>query len=628
VSTTLLPVLPRIRLRIGVSGHRLPPKLPEESEAPIRAVIDRILAAVVATVRKAEHEYAACAPARYSRSGRSSSSADLASEFVVVSSLAEGSDRLVAEQGLAAGFALEAVLPLDRAEYARDFETPASRATFEQLLARASAVFELAGVADERPRAYEAAGFVMLANIDLLIAIWDGKDAAGIGGTAQIVSRAVADGIPVVWIDPAIPRAMQLSWPGVGEVPPANAGARPKDSFRPADEAALTLAIEDIVSLPTQPEARNALEQYLAETPRHWNFCPWYPLLLWLFAVRPLRWGDFHLAPSLAQAKMQWENFLTILPRDRAQRPAIEAILLPAFSAADHIAVYYAHVYRSTYVFNFLFAALAVALALVGIFTHDPTIKSYVVGAELIVIIAILVTWLHGHYEQRHRRWLDYRRLGECLRHIRIFAPIGSEGSADRPGRSLDADEQDWVSWYTWSLRRLVPLPDLAVDPTYLAALREAVRSAEISGQIEYHNANAARMEKLDSRIQRAGRLLFAITGGLCVLFLGLAWSGWLRDLAVPYRDPILGVFTFLTALLPTLGAALAAIHVQGDFRTVAEQSGRTAKRLAAISQILANESPTFARLADRIEKTSDVLMADLTEWQTVFRTRPLSLPA
>jgi hypothetical protein len=92
-------------LRIGVSGHRVPPKLPEESEAPLRALIDRILAAIVDTVRKA----------------------NTARAFSIVSSLAEGSDRIVAAAGLAAGLALQVVLPFNRAEYARDFETPTSR---------------------------------------------------------------------------------------------------------------------------------------------------------------------------------------------------------------------------------------------------------------------------------------------------------------------------------------------------------------------------------------------------------------------------------------------------------------------------------------------------------------------
>jgi hypothetical protein len=47
-----------------------------------------------------------------------------------------------------------------------------------------------------------------------------------------------------------------------------------------------------------------------------------------------------------------------------------------------------------------------------------------------------------------------------------------------------------------------------------------------------------------------------------------------------------------------------------------------------AIDKILADEPLDFARLADRVQKTSDIMMMDLEEWQTVFRTRPLSLPA
>jgi len=46
------------------------------------------------------------------------------------------------------------------------------------------------------------------------------------------------------------------------------------------------------------------------------------------------------------------------------------------------------------------------------------------------------------------------------------------------------------------------------------------------------------------------------------------------------------------------------------------------------LDRILAEEPLEFARLADRVQKTSDIMMVDLEEWQTVFRARPLSLPA
>jgi len=216
-------------LRIGVSGHRVPPKLPEESEAPLRAHIDRILAAIAATTRKA----------------------NATSALVIVSSLAEGSDRIVAAAGLAAGYALQVILPFARVEYERDFETPMSRSEFEDLLARAGEVVELGGDAEERPRAYEAAGLFMLANIDVLIAIWDGAMAAGIGGTAQIVERAIADGTVVVWIEPSHPNAIQISWPGSGAALDG-ATADLKNTFRPADVPTIARAVEKILASPKQ----------------------------------------------------------------------------------------------------------------------------------------------------------------------------------------------------------------------------------------------------------------------------------------------------------------------------------------------------------------------------------------
>lgn len=200
----------------------------------MRTLVDRILAAMVAAAPKFASDRTAPDAA--------------ATEFVVVSSLAEGADRIVAEAGLAAGYKLQAVLPLDRTEYARDFETKDSRAAFERLLDRACAVIELDGAPDARPAAYEAAGLYMLANIDLLIAIWDGQVAAGVGGTAEIVDRAIADGILVAWIEPANPNTMKVSRAAVGVAPRAEANALPQQAFRSADVATLARAANEILT--------------------------------------------------------------------------------------------------------------------------------------------------------------------------------------------------------------------------------------------------------------------------------------------------------------------------------------------------------------------------------------------
>jgi hypothetical protein len=623
----LRPLCPPVRLRVGVTGHRGPPKLPVEAMEKVNASVGRTLAVFATAAR----QHAKALENMCEKCGGLMPVAgdpELA-ECVIISSLAEGADRIVAAAALATGFGLEAVLPFSEDDYIADFGAPDSRADFEELLDQATSVFVLDGDANERPRAYEAAGFVMLANIDVLVAIWDGDEVNNIGGTAQIVSRAIADGIPIVWIAPANSDELQLSWPRPDEMPLANASGQIKETFRLADCSSIEDAIKEALSPPPEKlEEKRALHNFLSERERQWNFCPWFPLLLAVFAGCSLRWNDFRLPRFLSETRAQWASYFATVPQDKAQRPAIENTLLPAYSLADHLAIYYSLVYRSTYVFNFIFAAVAVGLALTGIWNHDPRIKAYVVLTEFVVIVTILFTWTHGRRQQWHRRWLEYRRLAECLRHMRILAPVGSNGPVDRPGRRLLVDEQDWVNWYAWSLRRLLPLPNCAIDTAYVTAVRNAARSVEIAGQLHYHTDNAQRMAKLDGRMHSLGQLLFVITGGLCFLFVCLYLIGAVPIVSGPHTEEVLGVFTFVTAFLPTLGAALSAVHIQGDFKTVAEQSKRTADRLLEIDEVMAKEAPLFARLCDRVEKASDVMMVDLLEWQTVFRTRPLSLPA
>ena len=80
--------------------------------------------------------------------------------------------------------------------------------------------------------------------------------------------------------------------------------------------------------------------------------------------------------------------------------------------------------------------------------------------------------------------------------------------------------------------------------------------------------------------------------------------------------------------VIPSFGAALNAIRMQGDFDTVARRSLATESRLIAIRAALHAPGLDFARLADLVQKTAEVMGADVSEWRTLFRTRPLSLPA
>jgi hypothetical protein len=120
--------------------------------------------------------------------------------FCIYSALAEGADRLVVEEALAHEQSqFTAVLPLVPAEYARDFQTTASRQAFDRLLGRAVEIISLAGDGS-RGNAYRRAGYYVVDHSDVLIACWNGEAARGPGGTADVVAYARQRGHPLVWI--------------------------------------------------------------------------------------------------------------------------------------------------------------------------------------------------------------------------------------------------------------------------------------------------------------------------------------------------------------------------------------------------------------------------------------------
>ncbi|WP_329367876.1 hypothetical protein OG896_21985 [Streptomyces sp. NBC_00669] len=122
-----------------------------------------------------------------------------ATELVGVSCLAAGSDTLFAEEVLAAGGELVAVVP------SRDYRAakvkPGHAPAFDRLV-QAAAEVVVAPFATAGREAYEAANRVLLERADRLVAVWNGRPPGGKGGgTADVVLQARAEGVPVdvVW---------------------------------------------------------------------------------------------------------------------------------------------------------------------------------------------------------------------------------------------------------------------------------------------------------------------------------------------------------------------------------------------------------------------------------------------
>jgi len=118
--------------------------------------------------------------------------------LVGVCSLAVGADQIFARALLAAGGRLQVIIPCRN--YASTFTTDEARTSFAKLLASSVSCEELP-YPSPTEEAFMAAGHAVADRSDLLLAVWDGAPAAGLGGTADVVRYAKERGkaFEIVW---------------------------------------------------------------------------------------------------------------------------------------------------------------------------------------------------------------------------------------------------------------------------------------------------------------------------------------------------------------------------------------------------------------------------------------------
>jgi hypothetical protein len=121
--------------------------------------------------------------------------------LTILSPLAEGADRLVVREVLKYPEAiLEVVLPLEKNDYLRDFETIESKTEFEELISLAKSV-KVLPPKNIRAEAYSQVGRYVVDQCEVLIALWNGNQASGQGGTQEIVDYARETNCPLIWIN-------------------------------------------------------------------------------------------------------------------------------------------------------------------------------------------------------------------------------------------------------------------------------------------------------------------------------------------------------------------------------------------------------------------------------------------
>jgi len=619
------PPKPPLAFRVGVVGHR-PNRLQHADMAKLAEVLRSLLEAVQAAVLEVA-------------SKNSELFSPVTPVFTSISPLAEGIDRIFAEQALDLGWRLCCVTPFPQEEFERDFapdkalETD-SLARFHRILDCASARghltrLQLDGKRNDESAAYANGGTVVFSLSDILIVVWDGERLGKRGGTEDTLNQAGIAGIPVVVVDAKAPHRWRLNIPGIhanSEWFPYGTGLGDLEAVRQAVRDSLAFP-DPMQPVPGMRSTKRmySIEQYYKERHPRWSVC-----VLWK-AFRDVvgdgRWPavTFSVAPFEESVLGEW-------PRDESTSYAIFLNhLRPYYAWTDKLAVWYSDRYRSSSILCFGLGAWAVCMALwTPTFGYLFTEKE---GSflELLSIIVGVAIYSMARLGLWHERWLDCRLGAELVRHLRIVAPTcGKRPFPQIPAHYLKYGQPaaSWMNWYVRAITRATGMRDTVLDHIYLKKHLDQLRGF-LEGQVGFHAASHRRAETIESRLATLIKVLAAMTFAACVCHI----IGY-HVFHIPG-----GGLAFICAVFPAIAGALAAINNHGEFRRVEKRSAAMKASIEMLIQRIDNiciqmekpdaETISFFQDARNVSSdAADLLVREVLDWRVLFQDRPQEMGA
>ncbi|MGH8279348.1 MAG: hypothetical protein ACRETQ_07270 [Gammaproteobacteria bacterium] len=525
----------------------------------------------------------------------------------LLSPLAEGADRLVAQLALEHGAELVVPLPMPEQEYRKDF--PHSLAEFDALKAQATITYTLpepAGTTERgtdfsgsrRDACYEQVGVHIVKHAQLIVALWDGVASADRGGTAHIVRHAMS---------------------GATDTASANLA----QSFGPA-KAIWHLRI---------PRVNGSNDQRVeAIAPYH--------TASWRFSDNRNQERPFNAAAGHWPGKEFGHlQSLEIFNRDASAlapqrvQESVEALLpagvsgklldpseriTHAFVAADLISAKYNKMAYKLWKWIFVLAGVMILgfQSYVHLWSHSLLLLLYPAA-----FIAMTVAYSILHRRRLDDRFIDARILAEALR-VTIYwrlAGIRARAVDQYLGRHMGA-----IGWTPAAVLGLLTLP----PPDAEFAQRNGLSIADqfwIAQQLKYYQRQSLRQGKRVNLYRRFAGSLYALT---LVVSIGIAIYG-----AVVTRPSVLrAILILLMASGPPVAVLwIAYAEKQGWERHVKEYTRNAALFAHAHEQIVnftsSQSSAVFPHIQAVVLELGREALWENAEWAVLHRVKPPALP-
>jgi hypothetical protein len=434
----------------------------------------------------------------------------------------------------------------------------------------------------DRAASYWRVGERVVGACEFLIAVWDGRPARGVGGSADVVEQALKDGRTVIWIQ----------------------------SEQPADPPRIVRAVtyDEAGQLATEAtsEFPSTLRSLSTGYYQHTSYC-----------------RDTAVASQACEAAIEEARSALLRTAARAGlargdvEPALMAIL-PHLVRADALARYYQrrHTWVAHGVLYLAAAGVTVAVTQVLFFPRD----SWIVAFEVLAMAGVFALWRFGRREEWHQKWLHDRYLSERLR-VALFTTLSGAGSEPSRDESLPFyhGPQHWLLLAPTTLSRSVRLP---AGFTPFEPLKRFIVEAWLHDQRRFHLANAAGKSKHQRRRHVLGFGLFGLTLLMALVHLFGSHNTEAERSTVLRGD--LWVI-FLALVLPVWAGVVHSITSQMELERIAERSGRMAKVLERFA-----DRALAARTPDEFQKTcveaGDMMTIETHEWWVLLSFQGVTL--
>ena len=537
--------------------------------------------------------------------------------FILLSPLAEGADRLVAEVALRMYVQLVVPLPMAITLYERDF--PNSIAQFHELLGKAHTYFEVSPKYDSyavathrkaRDLRYEAVGKYIVRQSQILLALWDGVPSDKVGSTAAVV-HFQTQGMPE-----QLAESLETPerFPVYQIVTPRENEPLPEDAFSIRRIYPRVFRLGETPDGNSQgesgeDEARDYFDRLFGNLER--------------FNQQAAAGGD-SLVKAAAQSRERlvgglWGIFLT----DE------EEMCLNRYAIADALAMRFQKQVRHTHLV--LQGAVLLAFSFFVAYAHIDSHPWWLLPCSFAVLFFGYCTYKRARRRELDNMSQDYRAIAEGCRVAFFWHISGIDGSVSDNYLAKQRSELDWIrtALRGWDIDFM---NKTAVSMALQKVRLRFVLRHWVGGELDYFTDTAGKQEgKLISMELKLSRLL---KSALSLAGLLLATTVLIRILHFEWWSCNACERWFYTAFILGIDMLLAAgalLHHSIQREALSQHN----KQYQRTREIFGNASRLIREtLPVNIQATQKLLLElgkraleENGDWVMLHRDRPLELP-